>query len=310
LSLVLFSFQNHKQLTVISADGTSTKPAKTDHIQAGPGQRFDFLLNTKSPAELEKLGRTWFWIQLQTADRPTEVTYYAILQYNYKLVGKSDKTIPEARPTKPPLAVPTDITSWLEYTLEPSTPNGFPANNEVSRRVFLSNVQTKKNKEFWWTINNHTWTEEDMELWNTTYTDDIETVGTPYLVDVYKHGQAVIPNYDWAVTKHGGWDPILNVYVARPGEVLDIILLNEPDAANPGYDSHPWHIHGGHVYDIGSGDGNYDVEEHYRKLAGWTPALRDSTYLYRYPGHTDFNGSAPGQTYGWRAWRLKVQFAG
>jgi L-ascorbate oxidase len=310
LSLVLFSFESHEELTVISADGLSTQPAKTDHIQAGPGQRFDFLLDTKSPAELEKLGRTWFWIQLQTALRPTEVTYYAILQYNYKLAGKTDVTIPSERPTTPPLAVPKDITNWLEYTLQPFSPTNFPANSEVSRRVFLSNVQARKNKEIWWAINNHTWTEADMELYNTTYTDNVRTVGTPYLVDIYKRGQAAMPDYDRAVQEHGGWDPALNVYVARPGEVIDIIILSEPDAANPGYDAHPWHIHGGHVYDIGSGDGDYNVEAHYQKLAGWTPALRDTTYLYKYPDNTNFTEAAAGEAFGWRAWRLRVEDTG
>jgi L-ascorbate oxidase len=310
LSLVTFSFETHEKLTVISADGTTTQPARTDHIQVGPGQRFDFLLATKSRSDLEELGRTWFWIQLQTADRPTNVTYYGILQYNYKLVKALDKVVPAARPTTAPLAIPTDLTNWLEYTLSPKEPNGFPSNDQVSRRVFLSNVQIKENNEVWWAINNHTWTEEDMELYNTTYNDNIETVGIPYLVDIYQNGQVAVPNYDRAIKEHGGWDPRLNVYVARPGEVIDIILLNSPDAANPGYDSHPWHIHGGHVYDIGSGDGDYNAEEHLRKLGDWQPALRDTTYLYKYPGHEDLGSSKPGQTHGWRAWRLKVSISG
>lgn len=59
-----------------------------------------------------------------------------------------------------------------------------------------------------------------------------------------------IPNYDDAVQNHGGWDPCFNVYPAKVGRVIDIILVNEPNGINGGFDVHPSHIHGDHVYDL------------------------------------------------------------
>lgn len=307
LNLVSYQFEDHNNLTIIAADGRYTQPAETDRIQIGPGQRFDYLLTTKSASELNQLRKTWFWIQLETAgSRPTDVVSYAILRYNHDLRGPAPFSVPKSQPAGKLMANTTNVSDWLEYTLRPLKPNGFPANSEVTRRVYLSNVELKQNTQLWWGINNRTWTEVDMHLNATPYNSPFVSMGTPYLVDVYQRGEAAMPNYDLAVDQYGGWDPNLNVYVAKPGEVIDIIILNVPDGTSTGYDIHPWHIHGGHIYDIGSGSGNYSIEENYRKLGDWIPAKRDTTYLYKY---TDDNGIA-GQPNGWRAWRLKVEYAG
>ena len=96
---------------------------------------------------------------------------------------------------------------------------------------------------------------------------------------------------------------------ARIGEVIDIILMNEPQGDIGGFDVHPWHIHGGHVYDLGSGRGQYDPSAVENKLRTYTPILRDTTYLYRYTSGDGLN-LEPYTHHGWRAWRLKVQDAG
>ena len=107
-----------------------------------------------------------------------------------------------------------------------------------------------------------------------------------------------------------GYDPATNAYPASVGEVLEIILINEAGYAHT-YDAHPWHGHGSHFYDIGSGPGIYDVDANEAKLAslkaetGFVPALRDSTMLYRYPANNKVN-NPEGTVSGWRGWRIRI----
>ena len=93
-----------------------------------------------------------------------------------------------------------------------------------------------------------------------------------------------------------------------------------------GWTIHPFHAHGGHYYDIGSkfthplalpfssadtstlnqgGNGSYSPTLNEKKLADYTPVLRDTTNLYRYTTVTTAGAPA-----GWRGWRLRVQDPG
>jgi L-ascorbate oxidase len=72
-----------------------------------------------------------------------------------------------------------------------------------------------------------------------------------------------------------------------------------------GFDLHPFHAHGGHYWDLGSGNGTYDPVENEKKLAGYNPVKRDTTMLYRYATSGALNTTA-----GWRAWRIKVDDTG
>ena len=93
--------------------------------------------------------------------------------------------------------------------------------------------------------------------------------------------------------------------------MIDIVLLNEPDGQVGGFDLHPWHIHGGHVFDLGSGPGNYDAAKNEERFAkGFKPAQRDTTVLYKYTSTDGIGTLPPYSIQGWRAWRLRVQDAG
>jgi L-ascorbate oxidase len=72
-----------------------------------------------------------------------------------------------------------------------------------------------------------------------------------------------------------------------------------------GFDIHPFHAHGGHYWDLGSGNGTYNAAENEKKLAGYNPVKRDTTMLYRYATSGVLNTTA-----GWRAWRIKVDDTG
>ncbi|KAK9241639.1 multicopper oxidase-domain-containing protein [Lipomyces tetrasporus] len=66
-----------------------------------------------------------------------------------------------------------------------------------------------------------------------------------------------------------------------------------------------FHAHGAHYYDIGSGNGTYNVTANEERLKGTEHVLRDTTMLYKYGQET-----TPVADAGWRAWRLRVTEAG
>ena len=70
-------------------------------------------------------------------------------------------------------------------------------------------------------------------------------------------------------------------------------------------DTHTWHAHGKHFYDIGGGPGAYSPDVAEKQLSGSKPVQRDTAMLFRYTPTT-----APNQVQGWRAWRLRVEAAG
>lgn len=112
-----------------------------------------------------------------------------------------------------------------------------------------------------------------------------------------------MPSYEAALA-NGGWDPTNQSFPAKIGEVIHIIWENS-NIPTAQYHTHPIHVHGGHVWGIGSGNGTYDAASNAKKLEGYTPMKRVTTFLYRYTSTGTVN-----RTSGWRAWRLKVEDAG
>ena len=288
ISLVTLGFEDHKNLTIIEADGSFTKEANVDHLQIAPGQRFSLLFKTKTLSELQSLNKTSFWIKYENRDRPANVSGYAILSYNTG--GYSNPTEPIVLPESEPLKLPRSINDWLEYTLTPfdTTSNPFPPASSVSRTVVIT-VQQKSNGTLQWAQNNNIWKEHNISV--------------PYLTDIYRRGEAAIPDYE-AALKNYGWDPKSFAYPAKIGEVIDIVWENN-NGPSGGWDIHPFHAHGRHYWDLGSGNGTYNAAENNAKLealykeSGWTPALRDTTMQYRYA-----SSGVPNTTAGWRAWRV------
>jgi hypothetical protein len=170
----------------------------------------------------------------------------------------------------------------------------------------VTSAQLTAPSGLFWTVHNRTWTESNQHLQNTSFSSRTSSVGVPYLVNVFEKGDEAIPDYETAVQKYGGWDPNLNVYAARVGEIIDIILVNEPNGLNVGFDVHPWHIHGDHVYDMGSGPGTYNATANEEKLRNYKPILRDTSFLYKYTPGEEVGTNKNYTSQGWRAWRLRV----
>jgi L-ascorbate oxidase len=121
----------------------------------------------------------------------------------------------------------------------------------------------------------------------------------PYLVSLYKNDGVEFPSMQRAL-ENNGIDPVTRAFPAQIGEVLEIVIQNT-GSDSKALDVHPWHLHGPHYYNLGSGNGTYDRHANDAKWAGKEPARRDTTMLYRY-GMSTGNGTVQG----WRAWRLRV----
>jgi L-ascorbate oxidase len=291
LSHVLLQIEKHDSLSIIAADAAYTQPYSVDRMQIGSGQRFDVLFKAKTKSEIEQDGSKGLYvIQFETRNRPSVFRGYAFLQYD------ESSLIPIA-PSLPPLSITNETYNWAEYALQPLKPDDdFPSLSEVTRRIVLNNTQKVSNTthQTIWVLNELTWTQE--------------TFATPLLVDIYLRGDVVVPNYAAALSNHG-WDPATKSFPARVGEVLEIVFQNTGSlvGGNGGVDVHPFHAHGQHIYDVGSGNGTYDAEANEAKIKqlNWTPVKRDSTMLYRYTSVTK-----PGLAAGWRAWRVRVKQPG
>ncbi|KAI1175254.1 L-ascorbate oxidase [Nemania sp. FL0916] len=329
ISFIQLGIEGHNNLTVISADGYYTKPAQTDHLQIGGGQRFDMLITAKSEDELNAEGKDQYWIRYETRGRSPGLAGYALLQYtrsdsnsstrkfrrdfrrsrslqneDYNIIQKGGTNRfqpkpPGKNPTQSPVTLPPDgtLTNWLEYTLEALKPQGvFPPLSEVTRTIYITVEEKVINGTYSGgsVTGSLIWINNDL-----TWTDEEAAAlhYKPYLIDAYVTGKT--PNYAIAA-KHKGWDPNMRAFPAEVGEVLDIVWLSNSGPSGA-FQYHPMHAHGEHYYDLGSGNGTYDAVSNEEHFKNYTPARRDTTMLYRYAeqGKNDV-------TAGWRAWRIRI----
>ncbi|OTA98175.1 putative multicopper oxidase [Hypoxylon sp. CI-4A] len=321
ISFVQFGIEDHSNLTIIAADGMYSKPACTDHIQLGSGQRFDILMTTKSQEELdadEKDGQYWF--RFESRGRPEDMGGYALLQYNTSNTSQKAKRIASPDhsstkqgsdqegtslpkfPDKSPVTMPPyneEMINWLEYTLEPLNEIApFPTLSEVTRTLRITvapevssgtaaNGSTVVDGAMVWVQNELSWTEVEAQQLNYK----------PYLIEAYIDGKT--PDYD-AALNNSGWDPETRAFPALVGEVLDIVWQSNSGSSGL-FDFHPMHAHGEHYWDLGEGNGTYDAAANEEHFKNYTPMRRDTTMLHKYRADGDENVTA-----GWRAWRIRV----
>lgn len=139
ISLVTLGIEDHKNLTIIEADGEYTKPFTTDHLQVATGQRFSILFTAKSEDEIRATNKTQYWIRYETRDRPTLTTGYALLRYRQH---GSRVPLPADLPSNPPVTLPKEVNNWLEYSLESLNPlDTFPTLSEVTRTIYITEAQ-------------------------------------------------------------------------------------------------------------------------------------------------------------------------
>lgn len=306
LTFLVAQLEDHEDpFTVIQVDGGEfTKPVATDRMQLGSGQRFDVLFQAKTVAELAAEGnKTDFYLQYETRERPALLRSYAVVRYSpstNSTLSRRAPPPPPKLPAEPPVEITNTTYDWLEYKLEALNPKGhgqgMPSLEEITRRVIIDTWQIGEEgtEQTIWVMNNLTWTADDFRV--------------PMLVDVYERGQEALPDYEVAL-KNQGWDPRVKAFAAMPGEILEIVFQNHGSKwnGNGGVDVHPFHAHGQHYYDVGSGNGTYDAEANEEKIQeiGLKAAERDTTMLFRYTAN-----AGAGVPAGWRAWRIRVEQPG
>lgn len=144
LSLVKLGIEDHTDLRVIEADGEYVEIAEIDHAQVAPGQRFSYILKSKTRDELTMLGKTNFWIRYESRERPTSVSGYALLRYNNVSACSSAQPLPTSLPLQSPVQLPLSTNDYLEYVLEPLSAevrSKFPTLSEVTRTVTIKMKQ-------------------------------------------------------------------------------------------------------------------------------------------------------------------------
>ncbi|KIW88330.1 L-ascorbate oxidase [Cladophialophora bantiana CBS 173.52] len=323
LSLVLFGLEHHDNLTIIETDNSYVYPVETSYMQIDTGQRFSFLLKTKSQSELDCLnGQTRFWIQFETREGQRTVFAWAILNYadtniptrqglEHSEPGDrrdpaSNSSCPGSLPPAPILDLPANVTGWLEYAFQNPPLAGYeapPNATEVTRRIIISTSQFLNNSSGYTVMlsNNEYWT-DTAPLGPTT--------NTPYLVEILQNGtiNGVTPDYGRAIA-NGAFDPLSQMYPARIGEVLEIVWQNAASYPAGIYGLHPMHAHGGPYWDLGSGSGEYSPEAHAVLLESYSAgngpypgSRRDTTLLYKYT----LQAPQPGEVNGWRVWRIRI----
>ncbi|KAG9253995.1 multicopper oxidase-domain-containing protein [Emericellopsis atlantica] len=300
ISLVKIGIEGHDELTVIEADGEYTQPANIDHIQVAPGQRQSYLLRTKSKDELRDAGKRQFWVRYASRERPASITGYALLRY--KSCNDTGE-LPDL-PDESPVELPETTNDYLENVLQPLNPvvrENFPRLEEVTRTVTIQVNQELTHGAFVngtlqgpvvWVQNNETW-QENVQA---------SPGHAPYLISYYTDTSPYYaPNHTRALL-NDGFDPISRTFTAVPGEVIDIVWQSNSGPTG-GFDFHPMHVHGEHVYDLGGGNGTYDAAMNEVKFQNSTyvPARRDTSILHRYTTE-----GAPHTTAGWRAWRIRI----
>ncbi|KFY31423.1 hypothetical protein V493_01130 [Pseudogymnoascus sp. VKM F-4281 (FW-2241)] len=293
LSFNLMAIEGHDEYEVIETEGAYTERFSTPIMQVSPGQRFSFLLKT-----LEKPEKQHYFIQLESREFGGLTRSFAVLNYG---PPSSDSDAPIFPPASPPISIPQTDPYWLEYKLRPfNNPKypaashnalDFPTAEEVTRRVNITSHLDIPGGALVYTINGYTWTEN--------------LIQEPYLVSLYKDGGSNWPSMERALL-NDGLDPVTYAFPAVMGEVLEIVVQGTGSAGG-GTETHPWHAHGAHYWDLGAGEGEYNREENEAKWrdSGAHPVRRDTTNLFMY------GGKAPnGELSAWRAWRLRVDHPG
>lgn len=77
--------EDHANLTLTEVDAQNVRPFPISYLQLDSGQRYSFLLRTKTAEELEELGQTVFWANIESRWRNTRVQGAWLLQYDYEL---------------------------------------------------------------------------------------------------------------------------------------------------------------------------------------------------------------------------------
>ena len=271
LVYVSLGFQDHS-FDIVEVGGTNLKPYGVDHIEFGPGERYSVMLKTKSTAEVKKDGRNGLYlIKMASRWRQPPVTNYAVLRYKTDDCDESDVNgyidmtgNDMFYSSMDAYVLPPESFGWLASQFEALVDEPPPKNtkNEV---ILLNTQQYKQDGLVKWKVNDVSFNELDPS-----------GTGKPYLVQLYQ-GHIPMPKFQSQATNF--FDAASNAYVLKDGQVVDIVIINQPSAIKHNVEIHPWHFHSRHFWVMAIGKGNFN-EQSYEKYKLAHPYRKDSQMVY------------------------------
>ncbi|KAN0062139.1 hypothetical protein ACQY0O_005562 [Thecaphora frezii] len=325
------------RLGLIEADGTYLEEKPTTYVETAPGQRYSWLLQTKTRDQVAQDGKSGiYWIRLEPRWRagPSGWARLVYVDENDQPLGDVQSAQPPAQASNTTALLPKEEMGWITPYLAPLEGHGEPCppDSAVTRTVVIKGQMNPTNKPGskglqWW-VNRVPYSEET-------------TTTVPFLVDMYT-GQKPRPSLKRAKAKKNPWtdvvksdviradatnvalarkhhlqqlyDDVTGVYLAQPGEVIDIIIINRPSKTANNTEVHPWHMHSAKHWTRATMNGTFSFEAYEAALADTTrfvhPIRRDTTSVYPGPGASYLNQTIEDPAKddgGWSVLRYRVE---
>ncbi|KAK0522214.1 hypothetical protein OC842_006531, partial [Tilletia horrida] len=312
LSYTAFGILSHT-LDIIAADGTYLEPIRNQaHVEILPGQRYDLVLRSKSAEEVRAEGKGGcYWIRMESRWRSPTWGGWGLLAYPSCTPVARARTM-RAGPPLPP-GTTTDSAhllpgakfGWIADEFAPLRWSGAdrmadaPRDEEVVRRIVIHSQQIRalpNDTGSRFIENGHTYNEDD-------------TTPVPYLIKIFNK-LVDEPSYERAMQgTPKGYDKLTDTYVAKSGEVFDVVLINNASELGRNVESHPWHGHSFKQWTIASGMGNFSEQALTAARAhGYKrPIARDTHAVWPGPGASALNETLPANSSGgWTMIRYRV----
>ncbi|KAK0565371.1 hypothetical protein OC844_001266 [Tilletia horrida] len=319
LSYTSFGILNHT-LDVIAADGTYLEPVKNQsHVEIMAGQRYDLVLHSKSAEQVQADATNGcYWIRMESRWRNPTSGGWGLLAYP----SCTNTTLAQTLSVGPPLPANTTTTNatllppaqfgWIASQFAPLRWSGSkltqsaPKDEDVKRRIVIQ----AQNIGWFGTPENGTgarWAENG-HVYNEGTTSPV-----PYLVKIFTKSVNE-PSYERAMQgTPKGYDNVTDTYVAKSGEVFDMVIVNNASAKGHNVETHPWHGHTYKQWTIASGMGNFTEEALAAARADGfkRPIARDTHTVWPGPGATTTNQTLPANSSGgWTVIRYRVAPSG
>ena len=306
-------FEGH-EVTLIETDARPVQPLLLEDgcVDVNVGQRMDVILKLKTKDQLRDAGTTQFWITGRGTGRAGMPASYGILSY------ANSTELPYTPPPQPADARPNwseDDFGFLEIK-NTQTPSWVSSRQPANKTVYFDITQPvlQQTNQIRWALANAVYltTACDVSVLDELRSPDHLSDSNPNVVsnssalqnvDIYQMPGLGLPGSgsDKAfIFMNLAEDPALSpdqpvagspILSTEPGSVVDIIVQSMPPEALGGVqlnrtkqEQHPMHLHGHHVYLIGSGQGLYgDLARDKEALDSYLnfddPQLRDTVTL-------------------------------
>lgn len=293
---------NHTMI-LVEADGTYLQPHSVEVVELGAGQRYGALLHSKPHSQVVADHTDGcYWVRLEAQWRKPATRGWAVLRYPG---GCQGGFIPPTSKNSESLISPA-MNGWISGDLEPllrRIRRPMPDDTRVIRRQVIRVQQTARSTN----STSDVW-RDNGDVYNETTTTD-----TPYLIQLFLSSTPQ-PSYERAMDNRTqvGWDETTKTFVARQGEVLDIVIINQASLLSHQVEIHPMHFHSSRSWHLASGTGNFSDEAlaEVRKTGYRRPVPRDTIMLWPGPGSSlDAQDKLPSDDSagGWTVLRYEVQ---